>query len=82
MKAGAKKARPTIDVVRSGNPLSVQRPSTAARDSVQGMVFEQEARLNVTLPVSLHSKVKMRAAERRISIRAYIVELLRDDGLE
>ena len=72
MKTAAKKV----------TPPSVRRPS-AAKEAARGVpVVEEEARLNVTLPVSLHSKVKVRAAERRLSIRAYIIELLRADGVE
>jgi len=46
------------------------------------MGLDEEARLNVTLPVSIHQKVKMRATENRQSIRQYILDLLRRDGIE
>jgi predicted HicB family RNase H-like nuclease len=67
---------------RKPNPLSVQRPSAAAHKPGKTSSFEEEARLNVTLPVSLHAKVKIRAAEKHLSIRAYIIELLRANGVE
>lgn len=39
------------------------------------------ARLAVNLPVAMHRQLKIRAAERGISIRDYIIALLRKDGI-
>ena len=39
----------------------------------KGIAIEQEARLNVTLPASLHNAVKVEAAKRRQTIRALII---------
>lgn len=40
-----------------------------------------ETRLAVNLPTALHRQLKRRAAERGISIRQYIIELLARDGI-
>lgn len=60
--------------------LSMRRPSLAL--APKAAELEPEARLNVTLPADLHARVKARAAERRQSIREYVLELLARDGLQ
>lgn len=43
--------------------------------------FDGEARLNVSLPVRVHARVKVRAAEQRQTMREYILSLLEKDGI-
>lgn len=40
-----------------------------------------EARLAVNLPIDLHRQLKARAAKEGATIRDYILELLRRDGI-
>ena len=42
---------------------------------------EGEARLAVNLPTGLHRQIKARAAAQGTSIRDYILELLRKNGI-
>jgi hypothetical protein len=42
---------------------------------------QAQARLAVNLPVALHRKLKIRAAQRGVSIRDYIMMLLEKDGI-
>jgi hypothetical protein len=42
---------------------------------------DSQARLAVNLPVSTHRQLKARAAEEGSSIRDYILELLRKNGI-
>jgi len=67
-----------------GKAVGLQGPDrpNASPSRTVGMGLDEEARLNVTLPVSIHQKVKMRATENRQSIRQYILDLLRRDGIE
>jgi hypothetical protein len=46
-----------------------------------GSIGPTEARLAVNLPLALHRQLKARAAERGQSIRDYVLELLRSDGI-
>jgi hypothetical protein len=64
--------------------LTLARPSEAkSREEQRELTFEgPEARLNVTLPVQVHARVKVRAAERRQTIRQYILTLLEKDGID
>ena len=65
-------------------------PKLAARTVVAELVagrFENaasladDARLVVNMPEALHRKVKLRAVERGITIREYVLALLANDGL-
>ena len=42
---------------------------------------ESQARLAVNLPIQLHRQLKARAAEEGTSIRDYILEMLRRNGI-
>jgi len=42
---------------------------------------DSQARLAVNLPISTHRQLKARAAEEGSSIRDYILELLRKNGI-
>lgn len=66
------------------NVLTMRRPSVSKEpEKKKGTTFEEEeARLNVTLPVSLHQAVKIAAAKRGQTIRALIIELLKKEGIE
>lgn len=64
--------------------LSMRRPSLSvvgAPPLPRAAEDLAAARLNVVLPAHLHAKIKARAAERGLSIRDYILELLCGDGL-
>jgi predicted HicB family RNase H-like nuclease len=41
----------------------------------------QEARLAVNLPIQIHRQLKVRAAEEGMSIRDYVLSLLRREGI-
>lgn len=43
---------------------------------------ETDMRLNVTVPVAVHQRVKVKAAENRQTIRQYILGLLERDGIK
>jgi predicted DNA binding CopG/RHH family protein len=60
--------------------LALARPS-AATSKAATKLEEGEARLVVNLPEALHRKVKLRAVERGITIREYVLGLLDADGL-
>ena len=66
------------------NRLALERPSAARSSKEQReLSFEgPEARLNITLPVAVHARVKVRAAEKRQTIRSYILSLLEKDGID
>jgi hypothetical protein len=65
------------------NRLALERPSAArsAKEQRELSFDGPEARLNVTLPVAVHARVKIRAAEQRKTIRSYILWLLEKDGI-
>jgi ATP-dependent Clp protease adapter protein ClpS len=65
----------------------MKRPSETAAEakpkaSKVATFDEPEARLNVTLPESLHKKVKMRALQDDVTIREFIIKLLADAGVK
>lgn len=64
------------------NRLALERPSTPNPLKKGAHDFDGEARLNVTLPIDLHTRVKVRASERRQTIRQYILSLLATDGIK
>jgi hypothetical protein len=66
------------------NRLALERPSAVRSAKEQReLSFEgPEARLNITLPVAVHARVKVRAAERRQTIRSYVLSLLEKDGIK
>lgn len=66
------------------NRLALDRPSTArsAKEQRELSFDGPEARLNITLPMSVHARVKIRAAEQRKTIRSYILSLLERDGIK
>jgi predicted DNA binding CopG/RHH family protein len=70
--------------VKKTNLLTTKRPSAVSDETRQrAPTFEEEeARINFTVPASLHAKVKVRAAEKRTSIRNYFLELLERDGVK
>jgi hypothetical protein len=52
------------------------------RPATKHTAREAEARLAVNLPLRTHRLLKARAAERGVSIRDYIVALLRAEGIQ
>lgn len=66
------------------NRLALDRPSAArsAKEQRELSFDGPEARLNITLPMVVHARVKIRAAEQRKTIRSYILSLLAKDGIE
>jgi hypothetical protein len=63
--------------------LGIDRPSAArpAKEQRELSFDGPEARLNITLPMAVHARVKIRAAEQRKTIRSYILSLLEADGI-
>jgi hypothetical protein len=62
--------------------MGLGRPSEAKKVTAKDLADDAtEARLNVTLPVIVHQRVKVRAAESRQTIREYILKLLEQDGI-
>ena len=70
-------SKPTLGLARPSSASSSPTARAAAAKLEEG-----EARLVVNVPEGLHRKVKMRAVERGISIREYVLELLAGDGLK
>jgi hypothetical protein len=68
----AKTNRLAVDHASATGPAIEQREL-----SIDG----PEARLNITLPMSVHARVKIRAAEQCKTIRSYILSLLEKDGI-
>jgi hypothetical protein len=66
------------------NRLALERPSAArtAKEQRELSFDGPEARLNITLPAAVHARVKVRAAEKRQTIRTYILGLLQKDGID
>jgi hypothetical protein len=48
---------------------------------VQTEAEREEARLAVNLPIRVHRQLKVRAAEEGMSIRDYVLSLLRREGI-
>ncbi len=63
--------------------LSMMRPSKPRTDSSAAAktIAEGTARIHIDVPVSVHVKLKMRTAERRTTIREYLLDLLARDGI-
>jgi predicted DNA binding CopG/RHH family protein len=70
--------------MKAKRKLSMSRPtqSSSQAERVARELAEGKARLTVDLPEAAHRALKLRAVERGQSIRDYIVELLRADGLK
>jgi hypothetical protein len=66
------------------NRRALDRPSAVrpAKEQRELSFDGPEARLNITLPMADHARVKIRAAERRKTIRSYILSLLVKDGIK
>jgi predicted DNA binding CopG/RHH family protein len=75
LKAG----KPKLALVRPGARKTAA--AALARPLVAQRVERGEARLVVQLPADLHQAVKVKAARSGKSIRDYILELLRADGV-
>lgn len=52
-----------------------------AKRAAQADVDLEQARLAVNLPIQLHRQLKARAAEEGTSIRDYILEMLKRNGI-
>jgi hypothetical protein len=61
--------------------LSAKRPSVAAAAAARAMASE-ESRLAVNLPVIAHRGLKAKAAQSGLSIKDYVLELLKRDGID
>ena len=69
--------------------LALARPSTTAKKPTTSetaraaaKMEDGDARLVVNLPERAHRAIKLRAVERGITIREYVIRLLEGDGLE
>lgn len=60
-------------------PHKVERAPARERDVAAGL--DAQARLAVNLPVDTHRRLKARAAEQGSSIRDYILEMLKKNGI-
>ena len=70
------KPKPKLELVRPGDRRTAAAPPTATQRIDKG-----EARLVVQLPADVHRAVKAKAAGLGKSIRDYILDLLRADGV-
>ena len=69
--------------------LAMGRPSTAAKSAdayaattrAAAKLEDGEARLVVGMSLRAHQAIRMRAVERNITIRQYVLELLKRDGI-
>jgi hypothetical protein len=61
-------------------PTAAQRAARTARGAAK--FDESDARLVVNLPEAVHQAIKMRAVERRLTMREYVIGLLRADGID
>ncbi len=65
--------------------LNLKRPSTATNPNSPTMAYAQPPegtkRLVVDLPVSKHRALKQAAAERGVSVKAVVLELLSQRGI-
>jgi hypothetical protein len=58
------------------------RPSESrSRETASRKIVEGEARILLDVPATLHHALKLRALERRMTVKAYILELLEADGI-
>ncbi len=57
------------------------RPVRRSARSANAVQTQAQARLAVNLPAGVHRKIKIRAAQRGMSIRDYILLLLGKDGI-
>ena len=75
-------SKPKLALVRPSarrNPAP-SAPSPAAAVSAH-RIEKGEARLVVQLPAEVHQAIKRRAVDSRMSIRDYVLSLLRKDGI-
>jgi predicted DNA binding CopG/RHH family protein len=59
--------------------LSARRPSAAT--AAARALASEESRLAVNLPVVTHRGLKAKAAQEGLSIKEYLLELLKRDGI-
>jgi hypothetical protein len=74
--------KPKLALVRPTAAKKAAATQSAAVSRTAARVEEGEARLVVELPEAAHQAIKIRAVERRITIREYVIGLLRADGIE
>jgi predicted DNA binding CopG/RHH family protein len=68
--------------VNSARKLTLQRPSRIAQPSrAARAAADGEIQLKVRVSSTLHRAIKVRLAERGISLQDYVLELLQKDGL-
>lgn len=66
--------------MKARRKLALERPTTKAKKAA-ARLEDGEARIVVNVPASLHRALKVRAAERGVTLKAYILELLEKEGL-
>ena len=62
--------------------LQLARPSATAPRPAAAAALEEDARLVVNMPRRLHIALKLRATARGVTMRDYVIALLKADGLE
>jgi hypothetical protein len=72
--------------VKNARPnLALTRPTTtrvmAGTSRAAAKIEEGEKRLVVNMPEPMHRALKLRAVERGVSMRDYVIGLLRADGV-
>jgi predicted HicB family RNase H-like nuclease len=75
--------RPKLTTQRPSKPepkLSTQRPTTAAARGALA-VSTEESRLAINLPMATHRDLKAKAAQAGVSIKDYVIDLLRKAGV-
>ena len=64
--------------------LNMTRPTTRAKAAPQGgkaKIVEGTTRLVVDMPTALHRRLKLQAVEQGMTIRQYVLGILREKGL-
>lgn len=74
------KKRPTLTIARPTK--TGQAPAMSGTARAASKLEDGEARLVVNLSGRAHYAIKLRAMERRLTIREYVLGLLERDGLD
>jgi len=70
------KQKPTLNMTRPTTSRAAVAPQNGKAKIVEGTT-----RLVVDMPTALHRRLKMKAVESGKTIREYVLELLRENGL-
>jgi predicted DNA binding CopG/RHH family protein len=76
-----KMKKPKLELARPSKRVAAvvaNGKKSAAAEAIEA----GEARLVINVPIELHRRVKIRATERGLTMREYVLSLLREDGLQ